>query len=100
MEQLTSGLKYPSTIVEAVNAKNKAVQDAQKAENEVKVAEAQARKLVVAAEAEAEANRLRTQALTPAVLQKAWIDKWDGSVPSVITGGNQSTFMDISKFSK
>lgn len=98
LEQLTSGLKYPQTIVDAVNAKNKAVQEAQKAENEVKVAEAQARKLVVAAEAEAEANRLRTQALTPAVLQKVWIDKWDGSVPSVITGGNSQTFLDISKF--
>lgn len=98
LEQLTSGLKYPETIVAAVNAKNKAVQEAQKAENEVKVAEAQARKLVVAAEAEAEANRLRTQALTPAVLQKAWIDKWDGSVPSVVTGGSNQTFLDISKF--
>ena len=98
LEQLTSGLKYPQTIVEAVNQKNKAIQDAQKAENEVKVAEAQARKLVVAAEAEAEANRLRTQALTPAVLQKAWIDKWDGSVPSIITGGSNQTFLDISKF--
>lgn len=98
LEQLTSGLTYPSTIVEAVNQKNKAIQEAQRAENEVKVAEAQARKLVVAAEAEAEANRLRTQALTSAVLQKAWIDKWDGSVPNMITGGNTQAFLDISKF--
>lgn len=98
LEQLTSGLKYPETIVAAVNAKNKAVQEAQKAANEVLVAEAQARKLVVQAEAEAEANRLRTQALTPAVLQKEWIDKWDGSIPSVITGGGTQMFMDISKF--
>ena len=75
------------------------VQEAQKAENEVKVAEAQARKLVVAAEAEAEANRLRTQALTPAVLQKAWIDKWDGSVPAVMSNG-QGMFLDVSKFVK
>jgi hypothetical protein len=51
-----------------------------------------------AAEAEAEANRLRTQALTPAVLQKAWIDKWDGSVPTVNTSENNHTFLDISKF--
>ena len=100
LEQLTSGLKYPQTIVDAVNAKNKAVQEAQKAENEVKVAEAQARKLVVAAEAEAEANRLRQQALTPAILQKMWIEKWDGTVPTVMTSGNSQMFMDISKFSK
>lgn len=97
LEQLTSGLTYPNTIVEAVNLKNKAIQQAQQAANEVKVAEAQARKLVVAAEAEAEANRLRTQALTPAVLQKAWIDKWDGTVPTVVTSGNSQTFLDISK---
>lgn len=97
LEQLTSGLTYPKTIVDAVNAKTKAVQDAQKAENEVKVAEAQARKLVVAAEAEAEANRLRQQALTPAILQKMWIEKWDGSVPAYLGGGSASTFIDLSK---
>lgn len=52
LEQLTSGLKYPQTIVESVNAKNKAIQQAMQVENEVKVAEAQAKKLIVAAEAE------------------------------------------------
>lgn len=95
LEQLTSGLKYPETIVEAVNLKNKAIQQAQQAENEVKVAEAQARKLVVAAEAEAEANRLRTQALTPAVLQKAWIDKWNGQVPVYMTGNGSNMLLNI-----
>lgn len=37
LEQLTSGLKYPSSIVEAVNQKNKAIQEAQRALNEVAV---------------------------------------------------------------
>lgn len=68
---------------------------AQKAENEVKVAEAEAKKLVVAAEAEAEANRLRTQALTPQVLEKMWIDKWDGTLP--VYGTVPTLFKDISK---
>lgn len=95
LDQFTSGLKYPKTIVDAVNAKNRAVQEAQKAQNEVKVAEAEARKLVVAAEAEAEANKLRTQALTPQVLEKAWIDKWDGKLP--IYGEVPKLFKDISK---
>jgi regulator of protease activity HflC (stomatin/prohibitin superfamily) len=97
LEQLTSGLTYPKTIVEAVNAKNKAIQEAQKAENEVKVAQAQAMKLIVAAKAEKEANELRQQALTPAILEQMWIDKWDGSVPIYIGGGNTGTFLDISK---
>lgn len=69
-------------------------------ENEVKVAEAQAKKLIVAAEAEKKANELRQQALTPAILEKMWIEKWDGIVPTVITGGNTSTFLDLSKIRK
>jgi regulator of protease activity HflC (stomatin/prohibitin superfamily) len=100
LEQLTSGLKYPQTIVEAVNAKNKAVQESQRVQNEVAIAKAEAEKKIIAAKAEAEANALRTQALTPSVLQKAWIDKWDGTVPTVMTSGNSQMFMDISKFSK
>lgn len=100
LEQLTSGLKYPQTIVESVNAKNKAIQQAMQVENEVKVAEAQAKKLIVAAEAEKKANELRQQALTPEILEKMWIEKWDGTVPTVITGGNTSTFLDLSKIRK
>lgn len=98
LEQLTSGLKYPQTIVDAVDLKNKAIQQAMQVENEVKVAEAQAKKLIVAAEAEKKANELRQQALTPAILQKMWIEKWDGTVPTVMTDGNSNTFLDISKF--
>ena len=65
LEQLTSGLKYPQTIVDAVNAKNKAVQDAMKVENELRVTEAQAKKLIVQAEAEKKANELKQVSLTP-----------------------------------
>jgi hypothetical protein len=76
------------------------IQQAMQVENEVKVAEAQAKKLIVAAEAEKKANELRQQALTPAILEKMWIEKWDGTVPTVITGGNTSTFLDLSKIRK
>ena len=95
LEQLTSGLKYPETIVEAVNQKNKAVQEAQTALNQVAVAEANAKKLIVAAQAEAEANRLKQQALTPQILEKMWIEKWSGDVPTVM-GTNSSVFYDLS----
>lgn len=95
LEQLTSGLKYPETIVTAVNAKNKAIQEAQRAQNEVLVAEAEAKKLLVAAQAEAEANRLKQQALTPQILEKMWIEKWDGKLP--VYGQVPTLFRDISK---
>ena len=40
------------------------------------------------------------QALTPAILEKMWIEKCDWTVPTVITGGNTSTFLDLSKIRK
>lgn len=69
----------------------------QKAQNELAVVKAEAEKKVVAAQAEAEANRLRTQALTPMILKQQWIEKWKGDIPTVVTGGNGSVFLDISK---
>lgn len=95
LEQLTSGLKYPQTIVESVNAKNRAIQQAMQVQNEVEVAKAEAEKLLVKARAEKEANELRQQALTPAILEKMWIEKWDGKLP--VYGQVPTIFKDISK---
>ena len=53
--------------------------------------------MLVQAKAEREANELKTASLTPAILQKMWIEKWNGEIPQVITSGNSSTFLDISK---
>lgn len=88
LEQLTSGLKYPQSIVNSINAKNQAVQDKMRVDNEVLVTKAEAEKVLVKAKAEAEANKLREQALTPAILQKMWIEKWDGTLPTVTSGNN------------
>lgn len=81
LEQLTSGLQYPQTIVDAVNNKNKAVQEAMKVENELRIANAQAKKLIVQAEAEKKANELKQQSLTPLLIQQLFIEKWDGKTP-------------------
>lgn len=78
LEQLTSGIKYPESITKAINAKNAAIQEAQRVENELRVAEARAKKLIVQAEAEAKANSLRQQSLTPLLVQQQFIEKWDG----------------------
>lgn len=62
--------------------------------------QAEAEKMLVQARAEREANELKSASLTPAILKKMWIEKWDGSVPTVVTGGNTSTFLDLSKIQK
>lgn len=101
LEQLTPGIKYPKSYEDAINAKNVAIQNEMRIANEVKVAEANAKKAeaeaqvtIAKAKAEAEANRLKTQAITPLLLQQQWIEKWSGEVPQVM-GSNGSIFYDL-----
>jgi regulator of protease activity HflC (stomatin/prohibitin superfamily) len=92
IQQFTSNLVYPETFVQAINAKNNAVQQALKAENDVRTAEANAKikvataqgdadAMITRAKAEAESNRLKQQTLTNLLLQQQWIEKWDGKLP-------------------
>lgn len=81
LEQLTSGIKYPESITQAINAKNAATQKAQQAENELRVVRADAQKMIVQAEAEAKANELKQRTLTPLLIQQQFIEKWDGKTP-------------------
>ncbi|RZJ65910.1 MAG: hypothetical protein EOO50_11625 [Flavobacterium sp.] len=93
LEQMTSGIQYPETITEAINAKNAAVQQAMRVENELKVSQAQARKLIVQAEAEAKANELRKQSLNALLIQQQFIEKWDGKTP--IYGNAPAFFKNV-----
>ena len=93
LEQLTSGIQYPDIITKAINAKNAAIQEAQRVENELKVAEANARKLIVQAEAEAKANELRKQSLNQLLIQQQFIEKWDGK--TAIYGNAPSFFKSV-----
>jgi regulator of protease activity HflC (stomatin/prohibitin superfamily) len=104
IQQFTSNLEYPKTFVDAINAKNNAVQQALKAENDVKTAEANAKikvataegnanALIVQAKAEAEANRLKQSTLTPLLIQQQFIEKWDGRLP--VYGQVPQLFKDI-----
>lgn len=73
------------------------IQEAQRVENEVAKTKAEAEKVLIAARAEKEANELRTQALTPAVLQKMWIEKWDGKLPVTMAGGDSKLLLNLPK---
>lgn len=109
LEQMTSGLTYPSTLIKSIDAKNAAIQNALRAENEVKTIEAEAKKKVAAAEgeaqalkikgdAEAEYNRKISASLSTLIIQQEMIKKWNGSTP-VFMGAN-NTMLDASKFIK
>ena len=106
LEQLTSGLQYPQTLVDAINAKNKAVQDALKIENEVKSVEAEAKKLIASAKGEADALKIKGDAeaeynkkiaasLTLLIIQKDYVTKWDGKLP--VYGEVPTLFKNVAK---
>ena len=109
LDQLSPGIKYPNSYEDAINQKNKAVQDQMRVQNEVSVAKAEAEKKVAKAkgdaealrikgDAEAEYNRKISASLSPLMVQQMMIDKWNGQLPT-FTGGN-GTMLDASKLLK
>ena len=75
---------------QAIN--NKTNVDKAKADADVKITQAQAEAdaRMIRAEAESKANEMIQKSLTSEVLQQEYIDKWDGRLPSVLSGGESS----------
>lgn len=84
---IQSSVKPNKALQDAIDAKNTAVQNALKVENEKKAAIAEAEKVVAAAKGKADANRLLEQSITPELLQLKAIEKWDGTMPLSVGGG-------------
>jgi regulator of protease activity HflC (stomatin/prohibitin superfamily) len=108
ISQLSSNLGYPESFKNAIINKNNAVQAALMAENQVKTAEAQAKIKVATAQgnaeamltevrAKAEANKLEQASLTPMLIQKQWIEKWDGALPSTSLGSGTGVMVNMGK---
>ena len=106
VEEFTSKITPPASLLSMIDAKNAAIQSALKAENEVKEAEANAKIDVAKAEGKAKAMRIKADAeayynktiaasLSPMIVQEDFIEKWDGKMPQIV-GGN-GMMMDISK---
>ena len=107
--EMTSGLKYPTSLEQSITAKNQAVQEALRISNEVAAIEAEAKKNIAEAKGNAEATRIKADAeayynrtvsasLSTTLVQMKALDKWDGKTP--IVSGGASTFIDASKFVK
>jgi len=105
--------RVPSVIAQAITAKAQAIQEAERAKNELattqaeaakKIAEAEgdAKSTVTRAQGEADANRIRQNSLTPQLLelrrlenQRALIEKWNGQLPTVQTGQNSGLMLQL-----
>ena len=96
----------PQSVIDAINAKVQAQQIAVQKQNELVQSQADAAKLVAAAEGqakaqvavangEAESNRVRAASISQNIIEwqklavtDRWITKWNGQVPQVQTGAN------------
>lgn len=88
---------FPQNVISALNSKIEANQRAQQRENELREAEAEAKKqiakadgeakcAILKAESEAKANLVLSQSITVELIQWQSVQKWDGKMPHV-TGG-------------
>jgi len=99
---LIGSLRPPQGLLEAVSAKTRAIQDSIRTENEVRSAQAEAKKRVAIAEGEAAANRALVASIDPKLLdwerlklQKEAIAKWNGVMPSVMSNSGAGTLFNI-----
>ena len=87
-----TNIDFSDQFESAVEEKMIAEQKALKAEyeNAAKVAKAQADAdaKLIKAEADAKANELLEDSITDKILEKQYLDKWDGKLPQVVTGDN------------
>ena len=125
IERLTSGLKYPQSITDAIANKNKVVQDAQRVENELRIAEAQARikkqnakseaaAKIAEAEGNAKAKLIESEANAKSIeiqskaiqaqggedyVKLQWIEKvwakWNGAMPTTTLGNDMNMYLNM-----
>jgi regulator of protease activity HflC (stomatin/prohibitin superfamily) len=97
--------RVPQAVTEAINAKVAMIQEAQRAEQEVRKTQAVAAQKIAEAEGEAKARRLRADAeaysneriaksLTPALVEYMKTTKWDGKLPQIT--GNAMPMINLS----
>lgn len=94
---LVGSFDLPETVVNSINSKIQASQNAMKVENEVATARAEAQKTIVEAQAngqqtlikaesQAKANKILADSLTKEFVSYQAILKWDGKLPTMTSG--------------
>lgn len=84
----------------AIEAKQTAQQNALKAQQDLQRIKVEAEQTIAKAQAEAEAYRLKSEQLTPEILISNYIEKWDGKLPTMVSGDGGNMMIDISELMK
>ncbi len=106
VSQLRTNITPPPALQSAIEAKTKALQDVQVAENQKQVAIADAlrkiaiargdsAKMVIEASGEAESIKRKQMTLSPLYIEYVKIQQWDGKTPTTVLGNNASTIVSV-----
>jgi len=90
-------IKFTEQYVNAIEAKQIEAVNIETAKNRAEKAKHEKDAEIIKAEAQAESQRLLRQDLTPDLVSKLWIEKWNGELPKVMSEGN---IMDVSAFTQ
>ncbi|MEI7812310.1 MAG: prohibitin family protein [Ignavibacteria bacterium] len=93
-------LRIPENVLNALNAKIEATQNAIKAENILRQTEAEAAQQITRAKGAAEANRLLTSSISAQLIEWRRLEinekalaRWNGQVPSVMSGASDNNMI-------
>lgn len=91
-------LHYPERVQASINNTLEAIQEAERARQELATAEAQAKITVTNAQASADATRIKAEAIAkdPRYLEQLWIERWNGELPTYMAG-NATPMIGINK---
>jgi regulator of protease activity HflC (stomatin/prohibitin superfamily) len=91
---VVSDFGFAQSFKKAIEDKQVAEQLALKAERDLQRIKVEAEQRVATAKAEAETFRLKSQQITPQMLQMEAVQKWDGVLPQII-GGSAVPFIQL-----
>ena len=106
ISQLRTNIVPPQALQNSIIEKTKAIQEVQVAENQKRVAEAEAQRkiavakgdsaeLIIRALAEAQSTKIKQQQLTPMYLEYMKLTKWDGQLPSTVLGNSNGVMVNV-----
>ncbi|MCE9566387.1 MAG: hypothetical protein K8U57_30555 [Planctomycetes bacterium] len=92
-----SNIDYTKEFEGAVEAKVRAIQEAEQAKNKTVQVQEEAKQTLIKAETEAKSMQIRAQALTQnaALVQWEAVQKWDGKLPVYMLGSNSTPFINV-----
>jgi len=91
------GITFTDDYISAIEAKQIEKERVITEENIARQEDFRKEARIIKAQGEAEEQRLQRQTLNDALLMKMWIEKWNGSVPDVMTGDQGNMLFQIPK---